>query len=98
MMIILCALALLASMVDVRYTLLLILSGYGDEVNPVMRWAVRLGPVATYALALIQTLAACAIACMLIVEYGAIGWALLILLVIVRIGSVIWNWRVWRRA
>lgn len=97
-MLILCAIALLASIADVRYTLLLILAGYGDEVNPVMRWAIRLSPFTTHALALIQTLTASAIACILIAQYGAIGWALLILLVVVRAGSAAWNYSLWRRA
>jgi hypothetical protein len=89
--------SIVASIIDVRFTLLLILSGHGDEINPLMRWAVRLGPFTAYSLALIQTLTAGAIACILIHEYGAIGWALLWLLVAVRVGSAAWNWNIWRK-
>jgi hypothetical protein len=102
-MIILIALALLASMVDVRYTLLLILAGYGDEVNPIMRWAVGANPFTAYSLAAIQTLVAGAFGRILI---GAIrwryapacGWALLWILVAVRVGSAIWNGLLWERS
>ena len=97
-MIFLCLIALLSSIADVHYTLLLILSGYGDEVNPLMRWAIRVSPFTAYSLAAIQTLTAGAIACILITQYGAIGWALLILLVVVRVGSAAWNYALWRRA
>ena len=97
-MIILIAIALAASLMDVTLTLRLVLCGCGDEVNPLMRWAVRLGPFTAYSLALIQTLTAGAIGCILIGSgAAAYGWALLGLLVAVRVGSAAWNWNTWRK-
>jgi hypothetical protein len=97
MMIILIAIALAASLVDVTLTLRLLLCGYGDEINPLMRWAVRIGPFTAYSLAAIQTIVAGAIGCILIGSgAAAYGWALLGLLVTVRVGSFIWNARIYR--
>jgi len=96
-MLILCGVALVASMVDVEITLKLVGAGYGDEVNPLMRWAV-FHPMYAYVLAWLMTAAVCVLSCYLIGSgAAAYGWALLILLVLVRVGSAAWNYALWRR-
>ena len=97
-MILLSLVAVVASIADVTLTLRLVLYGYGEEVNPLMRWAVGSGPFTAYFLALLMTAIVGAISCYLIGSgYAAYGWALLILLVLVRVGSAAWNYSLWRR-
>lgn len=95
-MILLCIIAVVASIVDVTLTLRLVNTGRGREVNPIMRWTLREGAVATYAMALAQTIGAAVIACYLIGSgAAAYGWLLLGLLVAVRVESMAWNWSIW---
>ena len=97
-MIILYLAAMLASWAEVEMTLRLIEAGRGREINPLMRWALKLGVGMTYLLGLGQTILAGFIACFLIgAGAAACGWALLILLAVVRVGSLAWNYHIWVR-
>jgi hypothetical protein len=98
-MILLCIISIVASIVDVTLTLRLVNTGRGREVNPIMRWTLREGAVATYVVALAQTIGAAVIGCVLIWQgYAAYGWILLGLLVAVRVESMAWNWGVLDRS
>jgi len=92
------ALILAASIADVRVTLKIIAAGRGREANPLMRRMIRLRPWLAYATSLLMTAGVVVIGCILIGSgAAAYGWALLILLAVVRVGSVIWNISVWKR-
>jgi len=98
-MIRLIAVASLLSAIDVALTLSMIRRGYGDEINPCMRWVIHyLKDWACYTVAALMTIGVGIISIILRgAGAAAYGWALLILLLIVRLGSVIWNWLLWRR-
>ncbi len=90
--------ALAATAWDVRLTLKIIAAGRGREANPIMRLMIRLRPWLAYVAALLMSAGVIVAGCILIGSgAAAYGWALLGILVAVRVGSVIWNWRVWRR-
>ena len=94
--------ALVASILDVALTFRIFRLGYEEEINRLMKWAVKRQPVAAYALGLIMTAGACVIGIVLV---GAVrwrgapacGWAWLGVVALVRAGSVALNYRTWRR-
>ncbi len=98
-MIRLIAIASLFSAIDVALTLSMIRRGYGDEINPCMRWCIRyLQDWACYTVAALMTIGVGIISIILRgAGAAAYGWALLGLLVAVRAGSVIWNYALWRK-
>jgi hypothetical protein len=97
MMLILCLLALAASIGDVRLTTLLLLFGMKGEINPFMRWSVRYRPWLAY----LVNVGGTAIACIIGLAHRGTtvesrGWWLIAVVLGLRLMSTLQNYRAWR--